>query len=102
MNLENKQNRGFCALEFSKCLLFELFYFKKQPWSAEGDLKLLFMDTNSILFSINSNQSKLINVMEHFCIDLDLSVIFTLHEIIPTKEKKVTKNRKLNHLEIRK
>ena len=46
---------GFAVLELSKVLMYETYYDKLQPYFGEKDIQFHYMDTDSFVLSVNTN-----------------------------------------------
>ena len=61
---------GFCVLELSKLLMYEWYCDKMQPYFVEDNLELLYLDTDSFIFSFKPIKS-LFEDLKHFQEDFD-------------------------------
>ena len=85
---------GFCLLELSKLLIYEWYYDKMQPYCGEDNLELLYLDTDSLIFSFKPIKS-LIEDLKHFKEDFDFSDLNPFHELYSQANKKVIGKKKL-------
>ena len=85
---------GFSVLELSKFLLYEWFYDKMQPFFGEDNLDLLYLDTDSFIFSFKPIKS-LIEASKYFREDSDFSDLDPSHELYSEANKKVIGKMKL-------
>ena len=78
---------GFSVLELSKLLMFETYYDKLQPYYGQDILKLHYMDCDSFVLSIETQNiiNDLINLEDFF----DFSNLNENHELFSTKNKKI-------------
>ena len=77
---------GFSVLELSKLLMYEFYYHKLQPYY-NNNVKLHYMDTDSFILSIKTED--LIKDLEYFKDDFDFSERDENHELYDTINKKV-------------
>ena len=78
---------GFSVLELSKLLMYEFYYHKLKPYY-NTDVKLHYMDTDSFILSIKTED--LINDLEYFKDDFDFSKLnCTIAELYNSITKKV-------------
>ena len=78
---------GFSVLEMSILLMYETFYDKLQPYFVQENIKLHYMDTDSFVLSVNTND--IIKDLK-FLEDLyDFSNLNENHELFCNKNKKV-------------
>ena len=78
---------GFSVLKLSKLLMYETYYDKLQPYFGQKNIQLHYMDTDSFVLSVNTNDiiKDLKNLEDIFdFINLDEN-----HEIFSIKNKKV-------------
>ena len=85
---------GFCVLELSKLLMYEWYYDKMQPYFGEDNLELLYLDTDSFIFSFKPIKS-LIEDLKHFKEDFDFSDLDPSHELYSEANQKVIGKMKL-------
>ena len=78
---------GFSVLELSKLLMYETYYDKLQPYFRQENIQLHYMDTDSFVLSVNTNDiiKDLKNLEEIF----DFSNLDKNHELFSNKNKKV-------------
>ena len=69
---------GFSVLELSKLLMYEFYYHKLKPYYSSS-VKLHYMDTDSFILSIKTED--LINDLEYFKDDFDFSELDENHEL---------------------
>ena len=77
---------GFSVLELSKLLMYEFYYHKLKPYY-NSKTKLHYMDTDSFILSIKTED--LINDLEYFKDDFDFSELDPSHELYNSINKKV-------------
>ena len=83
---------GFCVLKLSKLLMYEFYYHKLQPYY-NNNVKLHYMDTDSVILSIETGD--LIKDWEYFKNDFDFSELDKNHELYDTINKKVIRKMKI-------
>ena len=77
---------GFSVLELSKLLMYEFYYHKIQPYY-NNNVKLHYMDTDSFILSIKTED--LIKDLEYFKNDFDFSELDENHELYDIINKKI-------------
>ena len=77
---------GFCVLELSKLLMYEYYYYKFQPYF-KNKIKLHYMDTDSFVLTIETNDIE--KDLEHFKNDFDFSDINKSNKLYSDINKKV-------------
>ena len=77
---------GFSVLELSKLLLYETYYDKLQPYFAQENIQLHYMDTDSFVLTVETKHiiQDLINLEDKF----DFSHLEKNHELFSNKNKK--------------
>ena len=83
---------GFSILELSKLLMYEYYYEKFQPYW-QNNLQLCYMDTDSFILSIRTND--IIKDLKHFEHHFDFSDLDKSHPLYDPKNKKVIGKLKL-------
>ena len=78
---------GFAILELSILLLYESYYDKLQPYFGEKNLQLPYMDTDSFVLSVNTED--IINDLKNLKDTFDFGNLDKSHEVYSTKNKKV-------------
>ena len=78
---------GFAVLELSKLHLYETYYDKLQPYFGEKNLQLHYMDTDSLILSLNTNES--IRDLKNLEDTFDFSNLDKNIELFSNKNKKV-------------
>ena len=78
---------GFTVLELSKLLMYETYYDKLQPYFAQENIQLHYMDTDSFVLSVNTKDiiKDLKNLEDLF----DFSNLDKNHELFSKKNTKV-------------
>ena len=78
---------GFSVLELSKLLMYETYYEKLQPYFGYENIQLHYMDTDSFVLSVNTQNiiKDLRNLEDIF----DFSNLDKTHELFSIKNKKV-------------
>ena len=78
---------GFTVLELSKLLMYETYYDKLQPYFGQENIQLHYMDTDSFVLSVNTEDivKDLRNMEDIF----DYSNLNKNHELFSNKNKKV-------------
>ena len=77
---------GFTILELSKLLMYE-FYYEKLKMYFNNNIKLNYMDTDSFVLTIQTNDLE--KDLEHFKDDFDFSDLPKEHKLYSDKNKKV-------------
>ena len=85
--MEKPINLGFSVLELSKSLMYETYYDKLQPYFREKKLQLHYMDCDSFVLSIETQN--IINDLENLEDLFDFSNLNENHELFSNKNKKV-------------
>ena len=78
---------GFSVLELSKLLMYETYYDKLQPYFRQDKLKLHYMDCDSFVLSIETQN--IINDLKNLENLFDFSSLNKTHELFSNKNKKV-------------
>ena len=89
---------GFSVLELSKFLMYETYYDKLQPYYGQDILKLHYMDCDSFVLSIETQN--IINDLKNLEDLFDFSNLNENHELFSTKNKKVVGKFKIETLKI--
>ena len=78
---------GFAVLELSKLHMYETYYDKLQPYFEEKNLHLQYMDTDSFILRVNTNDIiRDLKKLEDIC---DFSKLDKKNELFSKKNKKV-------------
>ena len=78
---------GFSVLELSKLLMYETYYDKLQPYFGEENIQLHYMDCDSFVLSIKTQN--IINDLKNLEDLFDFSNLNKNHELFSNKNKKV-------------
>ena len=78
---------GFSALELSKLLMYETYYDKLQPYFGQENIKLHYMDCDSFILSIETQN--IINDLKNLEDLFDFSNLNKNHELFSNRNKKV-------------
>ena len=78
---------GFAVLELSKLHMYETYYDKLQPYFGEKSLHLHYMDTDSFILSVNTND--IIRDLKNLISVFDFSNLDKNNELFSNKNKKV-------------
>ena len=78
---------GFTVLELSKLLMYETYYDKLQPYFRQENIQLHYMDCDSFVLSIETEN--LINNLKNLGDLFDFSNLDKNHELFSNKNKKV-------------
>ena len=78
---------GFTVLELSKLLMYETYYDKLQPYFGQENLNLNYMDTDSFVLSVNSEDIN--KDLKNFEDTFDFSILDMNHELYSNNNKKV-------------
>ena len=78
---------GFSVLELSKLLMYETYYDILQPYFGQENIKLLYMDCDSFVLSIETES--IINDLKNLENLFDFSNLDKNHELFSNKNKKV-------------
>ena len=78
---------GFSVLELSKLLMYETYYDKLQPYFQQENIQLLYMDTDSFVLSVNTDD--IIRDLKNLGDIFDFSNLDKNHEFFSNKNKKV-------------
>ena len=78
---------GFSVLEWSKFLMYETYYDKLQPYFGQENIKLHYMDCDSFVLSIETQN--MINNLKNLEDLFDFSNLNKNHELFTNKNKKV-------------
>ena len=73
-------------LELSKLLLYETYYDKLQPYFKQEKIQIHYMDTDSFVISVNTND--IIKNLKKIEDNFDFSNLDEKHEIFCNKNKK--------------
>ena len=89
---------GFAVLELSKLHMYSTYYDKLQPYFGEENIQLHYMDTDSFVLSVNTQNiiQDLHNLKDLF----DFSNLDKNHELFSNENKKFLVNLKLRRLKI--
>ena len=80
-------NLGFTVLELSKLNMYEIYYDKLQPYFKQDKLKLHYMDCDSFVMSIETQN--IINDLKNLENSFDFRNLNKNHELFSNKNKKV-------------
>ena len=86
----------FAILELSKLHLYEIFYDKLQPHFGQENIQLHYIDTDTIVLSVNTKD--IIKDLKNLEDIFDFSNLDEIHEIFSDKNKKVNGKFKLKTL----
>ena len=78
---------GFSVLELSKLLMYETYYDELQPYFGMENIQLQYMDTDSFILSVNTND--IIGDLKSLEDIFDFSNLDRNHELFSNKNKKV-------------
>ena len=78
---------GYSVLELSKLLMYETYYDILQPYFGQENIQLHYMDTDSFVLSVNTND--IIKDLKNLEDIFDFSNLDENHEIFNIKNKKV-------------
>ena len=78
---------GFAVLELSKLHMYETYYDNIQPYFGQENIQLHYMDTDSFILSINTND--IIRDLKNLEDIFDFSNLNAKHELFSNKNKKV-------------
>ena len=78
---------GFSVLELSKCLMYETYYDKLQPYFGQEIIQLHYMDTDSFVVSVNTKD--IIKDLKNLVDIFDFSNLEENLELFTNKNKKV-------------
>ena len=85
--MDNPIYLGFSVLELSKLLMYETYYDKLQPCFGQENIKLHYMDCDSFVLSIETEN--IINKLKNLGYLFDFSNLDKNHELFSNKNKKV-------------
>ena len=77
---------GFSVLELSKLLMYKTYYDKLQPYFGQENIKLHYMDSDSLVLSIETQN--IINDLKNLEDLFDFSNLDKNHELFSNKNKK--------------
>ena len=90
---------GFAVLELSKVIIYATYYYKLQPCFGEKDIQFHYMDTDSFVLSVNTNDSiedlQSLNDLFDF-ISLDKNKVFSKKNIKVLVKFKIERLKKLS------
>ena len=78
---------GFTVLELSKLLMYEKYYDKLQPYFGQGSIQLHYMDTDSFVLSVSTED--IIKYLKNLEDIFDFSNLDKNHELFSNKNEKV-------------
>ena len=78
---------GFSLLEFSKLLIYETYYDRLQPYFGQENIQLHYMDTDSFLLTMNTND--IIRDLKNLEDIYYFSNLNNKHELFSNKNKRV-------------
>ena len=85
----------FFVLELSKLLMYETYYDELQPYFGQEIIQLHYMDTDSFVLSVNTND--IIKDLKNSEDIFDFCNLDKSHELFSNKNKKVIGFLKLKH-----
>ena len=89
---------GFSVLDFSRLLMYETYYDKLQPYFGQENLKVHYMDCDSFVLSIETQN--IINDLKNLEDLFDFSNLNENHELFSNKNKKLVGKFKVETPEI--
>ena len=89
---------SFSVLELSRLLMYETYYDKLQPYFKQENIQLHYMDTDSFVLSLNTND--IIKDLKNLEDIFDFSNLDENHELFSSKQKKVLGKFKIENLNI--